>query len=119
MQLSEAIMALCEFNASDPRLPGFVAALLKARDPQRGHWLTTGQNARSLMALATYYRIAGIGDGKPEAVLLSGGKELKLENGKRKAVKGGETVKVVNRGTGPVYLAFATMRLPDQSIRTA
>lgn len=114
-QLSEAIMALCELDSSDPRLPGFVAALLKARDTKRGHWLTTGENARSLMALATYYRIVGIGDGKPEAVLLCGGKELKLEDGKRKSVKGGETVKVVNRGTGPMYLAIETRSLPDQS----
>ena len=114
-QLSEAIMALCEYNASDPRLPGFVAALLRKRDPKRGHWLTTGENARSLMALGTYYRITGIGGGKPEAVLIGGGKELKLEDGKRKAVKGGETVKVANRGTGPMYLAVETRRLPDQS----
>ncbi len=118
-QLSEAIMALCELDSSDPRLPGFVAALLRKRDPKRGHWLTTGENARSLMALGTYYRITGIGGGKPEAVLLCGGKELKLEDGKRKSVKGGETVKVANRGTGPVYLAFETRRLPDQSNASA
>ncbi len=113
MTLSETLMALCELDASDPRIPGFVAALLKLRDPKAGHWLTTGENAHALMALATYYRIVGIGTGKADCVIVDGSDEKKLENGKRVEKRGAGAVKVVNKGDAPAYLAVETRRLPD------
>ena len=111
--ISETLMALCELDASDPRIPGFVAALLKLRDPKAGHWLTTSENAHALIALGTYYRIAGIGTGKADCVLVDGSAEKKLENGKRVEKRGAGVVKVVNKGDAPAYLAVETRRLPD------
>ena len=60
-----------------------------------------------------YTYIQQVREENPLTFLVDGGDEKKLENGKRVEKRGAGTVKVVNRGDAPAYLAVETRRLPD------
>ena len=106
------LTALIEVDSKDPRLAGFANALLAARNGSCGHWLTTTDNASALIALASYFNLAGKAAGEFSVSLEEDGRKTALASGRRTLVTGAGKVKIVNAG-GPVFATVERRVLPD------
>lgn len=110
-----ALLALQEMDANDPRLGKLVAYLQERRDRARFHWGTTGDNAHALLALAAYYRLHGMDDGRPSVTLELDGKPLgeRLSAGGSRRFVGGGALTLRNDGGDNAFVSYSCVALPE------
>ncbi len=111
-EASAALLAILEMDAHDARIGRLVLYLQQARDKSRFHWGTTGANAAALHALGAYYRVAGLGEGKPEVTLARGGEAFSLGDGETRKLSGGGAVELKNTGKDVAFVSVRQLALP-------
>ena len=114
-EAAEALLALLELDADDPRVGRLVLDVQARRDRTRFHWGTTHANAAALHALGAYYRIAGLDDGGRAEVTLSadGATERVLKDGERTKVADGAARTIANTGKATAFVSIDSWSLPD------
>ncbi len=120
-EAAEALLALLEIDATDPRVGRLVLDLQARRDRTRFHWGTTRANAAALHALGAYYRVAGLGEGTPEVTVTKDGASVALlQNGERTEVAGGAALTLANTGKATAFVSLDAWSLPNvESITNA